>query len=89
MMLYLRISSDYWPPSQTLVEDGCKSRACFKGYYADIFYTFQEIMNFTFTVRQNGIAGAKLPNGTWIGQIGNYKVTVVSIVIICQTSKKH
>ena len=72
--ILFRLSSDYWPPSQTEVIDGCNSSDCFKGAYPDVLHALQDIMNFTYTVRRNPIAGAQLPNGTWIGQIGNRNI---------------
>ena len=66
----VRISSDIWPPSQTVVENDCTSSKCFKGQYPDVFYAIQSIMNFTFKVLRNPVAGAKLANGSWNGQIG-------------------
>ena len=73
--LNYRISSDVWPPSQTVVEDGCTSSECFKGTLADIFTSIQPILNFTFTVTKNGVAGIGLENGTWTGQIGRDKIS--------------
>ena len=72
-----RISSDVWPPSQTVVEDGCTSSECFKGTLADIFTSIQPILNFTFTVTKNGVAGIGLENGTWTGQIGRDKISAI------------
>ena len=73
--LNYRISSDVWPPSQTVVEDGCTSSECFKGTLADIFTSIQPILNFTFTITKNGVAGIGLENGTWTGQIGRDKIS--------------
>ena len=55
---------------QTVVEDGCTSVDCFKGWYADLFNLMQPILNFTFVVTKNGVAGIELENGSWTGQIG-------------------
>ena len=78
-LLNYRISSDVWPPSQTVVEDGCTSSECFKGVYADFFTSIQPILNFTFTVKKNGVAGIGLENGTWTGQIGREMISLICI----------
>ena len=67
---YYSISSDTWPTLHTLLENGCSSSNCFKGQFPDILYVLQSTMNFTFTIKENPIAGSRLPNGSWTGQIG-------------------
>ena len=68
----IRISSAWWPPSQTLVKDGCTNPSCFEGYYADLFHGIQSATNFTYIIKNEDTAGAKLDNGSWSGQIGLY-----------------
>ena len=78
---FVRISSDVWTDMQTIVEDGCTSSKCFKGANADIFTSVQPLLNFTFTVKRNGIAGSKLENGSWTGQIGKkFKILISEIL---------
>ena len=70
LFLFPRLSSDVWPKSQTIADDGCTSSKCFQGTFADIFTALQPLLNFTFTLSKNPVAGARLENGTWTGQIG-------------------
>ena len=65
-----RIASKYYPPEQTRADDGCTSSECFQGYYPNLIYVLQSFMNFTFEIKVNNVFGKKLPNGTWIGEIG-------------------
>ena len=69
-----------WPNSQTVVEDGCTSSECFKGYYADVFNVLQSVLNFTYVISVEDIAGAKREDGTWIGQIGSSYVDFKNII---------
>ena len=65
-----RISSAVWPPSQSMVKDGCTNPSCFAGYYADLFHAIQSVTNFTYIIKNEDIAGAKQDDGSWSGQIG-------------------
>ena len=67
---HFRIASKFYPPEQTRADDGCTSSECFQGYYPNLIYALQSFMNFTFKITVNNVFGKKLPNGTWIGEIG-------------------
>ena len=65
-----RVATGKWFTAQTHVEDGCTSSECLKGMMPDVFYLIQSSLNFTFIVDEDPAPGAKLENGSWIGQIG-------------------
>ena len=69
-LISLRVIAGLWPPSQTVVKDGCESSICFKGQEPDVFNALQSVLNFTYTVKHNNIPGVKLANETWTGIIG-------------------
>ena len=48
----IRIIASIQEPYQTYIEDGCSSRECFKGLYADVFHGLKEILNFTFSIKK-------------------------------------
>ena len=65
-----RIASSKWWRSQTKADDGCQSFECFKGINPEILEILQPILNFTFTITKEQVAGRKVENGSWTGQIG-------------------
>ena len=70
-----------WGLAQTVVEDGCTSSDCFKGSNADLFTALQPLLNFTFVVTRNVVAGRRLENGSWNGQIGKNNNNIQCITL--------
>ena len=66
-----RVIANTYANMMTHVEDGCENPSCFKGYYADMLYHLQSLLNFTYTIEKSNVPGARLENGTWTGMIGN------------------
>ena len=66
---HLRVVSAYAPPSVTYIEDGCTSKNCFKGIFANVFHALADQMNFTFTIKRAYMWGS-VTNGTWNGMVG-------------------
>ena len=76
---HVRVVSAYSPPSVTYIEDGCTSKACFKGIFANVFHALAEQMNFTFSIRRTYMWGS-VTNGTWNGMVGMLKDKLADIV---------
>ena len=88
---HIRVVSAYHPPAVTFIQDGCTSKNCFKGLFADIWHTLSEQLNFTFTVRRVYQWGS-LTNGTWNGMVGmlkegNADIAVADLTITSVRSK--
>ena len=69
--LELRVTAETWKPYMELVErNGSLIRM--KGFMAELFYGFQEIMNFTYTLTRppDGAWGFQDDLGEWTGMIG-------------------
>ena len=56
-------------PLVTYLEDGCSSRQCFKGFFADIWHDLSTELNFTYTLYKRNQWGS-LVNGSWNGMVG-------------------
>ena len=76
---HLRVVSAYSPPSVTYIEDGCTSKDCFKGIFANVFYALAERMNFTFSIKRTYMWGS-VTNGTWNGMVGMLKDELADLV---------
>ena len=72
-----RIASSQWWRAQTVAEDGCRSFECFKGINPSILEILQPILNFPFTITKEQIAGRKIENGSWTGEIGKSHKDVI------------
>ena len=75
---HLRVVSAYAPPLVTYIEDGCTSRDCFKGIFANVFHTLSDQMNFTYTISRAYMWGS-VTDGTWNGMVGMLKDGIVDI----------
>ena len=69
---HLRVVSAYSPPAVTYIEDGCTSKDCFKGIFANILHDLSDKMNFTYTINRAYMWGS-VTNGTWNGMVGMLK----------------
>ena len=69
-----RVVSAITAPYTIHVEDGCTTKDCFKGLYADVFHELAQIINFTFTISLVESYGSKFDNGSWNGMIGTYNI---------------
>ena len=67
--VHLRVLALFAPPSVTYIEDGCMSKDCFKGIFANVFHALSDQMNFTFTIKRAYMWGS-FTNGTWNGMVG-------------------
>ena len=65
----LNVVSIISPPIVSHVQNHCKSKACFKGAFPDIWHALSEAMNFTYTVGKTYDYGGVI-NGSWNGVIG-------------------
>ena len=74
----IQIASVYSPPSVTYIEDGCTSKNCFKGTFANVWHSLAEEMNLTYTIRRAYMWGSE-ENGSWNGMIGMLKNGIVDI----------
>ena len=74
---YLRIASMIYRPQSPYVVDGCTTPDCFVGYYPDIVYNLQRLMNFTYVIKFESVFGKLLQNGTWTGEIGIFIVNML------------
>ena len=72
-MTTCRVVAAVSPPFTTYLEDGCTSKSCFKGVYADTFHKLRETMNFTFTIELVKTFGG-IKNGSWTGMIGTQNI---------------
>ncbi len=61
-------------PYETHLEDGCTGPDCFKGMFADVWHSLQDIMNFTYKMYmpEDGQWGALREDGTWTGIVGKF-----------------
>ena len=75
---HIRVVSAYSPPSVTYIEDGCTSKDCFKGIFANVFHALAEQMNFTFSIKKAYMWGS-VTNGTWNGMVGMLKDGIVDL----------
>ena len=81
--VHLRVLAAFAPPSVTYIEDGCTSKHCFKGIFANVFHALSDQMNFTYTIKRAYMWGS-FTNGTWNGMVGMLK-THISVLISFQT----
>ena len=76
--VHIRVVSAYSPPTVTYIEDGCTSKDCFKGIFANVWHELSDKMNFTYTIRRVYMWGSET-NGSWNGMIGMLKDGIVDI----------
>ena len=74
----IQIVSVYSPPSVTYIEDGCTSKDCFKGIFANVWHSLADEMNITYTIRRAYMWGSE-GNGTWNGMVGMLKDGIVDV----------
>ena len=74
----IQIVSVYSPPSVTYIEDGCTSKDCFKGIFANVWHSLADEMNITYTIRRAYMWGSE-ENGTWNGMVGMLKDGIVDV----------
>ena len=82
-----RIASSKWWRSQTKADDGCQSFECFKGINPEILEILQPKLNFTFTITKEQVAGRKVENGSWTGQIGKLHSRSINQNMFCPVNK--
>ena len=73
----IRVVSAYAPPAVTYIEDGCTSKSCFKGIFANVFHALADQMNFTFTIKRAYMWGS-VTNGTWNGMVNSLQHFIAS-----------
>ena len=76
--VHLQVLAAFAPPSVTYIEDGCTSKDCFKGIFANVFHALSDQMNFTFTIKRAYMWGS-FTNGTWNGMVGMLKDGIADI----------
>ena len=76
--VHLRVLSALSPPLVTYIEDGCTSKDCFRGIFANVFHALSDQMNFTFTIKRVYMWGS-FTNNTWNGMIGMLKDGIADI----------
>ena len=76
--VHIRVVSAYSPPTVTHIEDGCTSKDCFKGIFANVWHELSDKMNFTYTIRRAYMWGSET-NGSWNGMIGMLNVDSADI----------
>ena len=76
--VHLRVLAAFAPPSVTYIEDGCTSKHCFKGIFANVFHALSDQMNFTYTIKRAYMWGS-FTNGTWNGMVGMLKDGIADI----------
>ena len=69
--IFYRVISFVWPNMVTHAKRSCSSSECFKGYFAELFYNVQTLLNFTYDLRIGHGYGRKMENGSWTSTIGN------------------
>ena len=70
--VHIRVVSGYSPPAVTYIEDGCTSKDCFKGVFANVWHELSHKMNFTYSIKRANMWGSET-NGSWNGMIGMLK----------------
>ena len=71
--LHLRVATKVSSPYVTKIHaTPVKEGRLFEGMFADIFTSLQELMNFTYTLKEppDGEWGAQRADGSWTGMIG-------------------
>ena len=85
---HFRMVAAEYPPAVTYIEDNCRSNACFKGMFADVWDEMSRDMNFTYSVRRVDEWGSFV-NGSWNGMVRMLKHGEVDVAVSGLTITKE
>ena len=85
---HFRVVAAEYPPAVTYIEDNCRSNACFKGMFADVWDEMSKDMNFTYSVRRVDEWGSFV-NGSWNGMVRMLKHGEVDVAVSGLTITKE
>ena len=82
--VHIRVVSGVSAPAVTYIEDGCSSKDCFKGLFANVWHELSDKMNFTYSIKRANMWGSET-NGSWNGMIGMLKNGSADIAVTDMT----